>query len=288
MLARMAEMQAPATTNELTGDWSKAVVKVVSDYEAKPMEGVTVQLKGHIFNATDVGELSAKSNKDGVAKIGPIKAGQYEFFAWANAHSAHYTNFAFYPGRTNEITLVAPQEERPSGLVKFEVTCPDSLDKRDLVLAIATSRTDMVKLGTWNWSPPSAPQPSIDIDGKITRLAWNNELRQFQTDTTMEKMEAAAFPPGSYQIQSWRIYAIEPDAEDGKPRQLINFDFTSYSYSGFVPISFTVKSGETTQVSLDLSREETRRSYSRKSLQEKREVATREFLAKKKVDESLK
>lgn len=281
MLARIAELSVqPTTTNKLTGDWSQAVVRVVSDGDAKPMEGVTVQLKGHIFNATDVGELSAKSDKEGIARIGPIKAGQYEFMAWANGHVAQYSNFAFYPGQTNEFTVIAPGPERASGQVKFNITCPDSLDQTDLLMRIEPIRADTKSLGSWNWRPPNPQYVYASINGHISKR-WNSKLWQFQADPSLEDLRTIALPPGDYQIQSWQLFAIEPDQRNGKARGFISVDYTSTSYSGFVPIKFTVRADEEAQIKLDLVQEDNRRSYMRKSLQERREEAIKEFLKKK-------
>jgi hypothetical protein len=62
VLAKITELPLQTSTPELTGDWSMAVIKAVSDGDAKPMADVTVRLKGHIFNPTDVGELTAKTD----------------------------------------------------------------------------------------------------------------------------------------------------------------------------------------------------------------------------------
>lgn len=278
MLARIAELSAqPAATNELTGDWSRAVVRVVSDGDAKPMEGVTVQLKGHIFNATDVGELSAKSDKEGIARIGPIKAGQYEFTAWANGHSAHYTNFAFYPGQTNEFTVVAPEAEVASARVKFEIAWPENLSTSDLVLMVTPSRNATVTLGSWKWQRPTPPQLYINSNGKILNVS-GNPYRQLILDSTNEATDWASWPPGLYGVGPSGLFVMEPANQETKDRQLISIQSRVYEHGG---VSFTASTGEESRIKFDLTTMEAYPSFPKMTLQEQKDEAIKKFLAKK-------
>jgi len=279
VLAKIAELPINATTPELTGDWSMAVIRAVND-DAKPMEGIAVQLRGHLFNATDVGELNAKTDKDGVATIGPIKAGQYEFKAWANGHYAQYQDFAFFPGRKKEFTIVAPRAESATARASFQVNSPEELDTSDLVLEIFISRADTVTLGSWKWVVQGATTRFLGLDGRILNLARNPD-DTYSVDVAAETHEATLLPPGDYRINGWRLYVVAPDDHSGNTRQLIGIldDYTP-SWASFKAIS-----GEESRVQLDVTKQSPRHSLSRKSLQEQKEAALTEFAAKKKTSQ---
>lgn len=272
VLAKLAELPQSAAppTPELTGDWSMAVIRAVSDGDAQPMEGIAVQLRGHIFNASDIGELTEKTDKNGVAKIGPIKAGQYEFKAWANGHYAEYQNFAFFPGRTKEFTIVAPHPDRPTARVAFQVISPDKLDTSDLVLQVYLSRADTVTLGSWRWIVQGGRERFIKLDGDFLNVSRDNSSKRVTLNLKDDAKELGQLPPGEYRIQYWELFVMVPDDQDERLHRLISVYKASFGSSY---VDFRAVSGEEARVQLDLAKIDYRSSVRRSTLQELKDDA---------------
>ncbi len=194
--AMLAAIEKLATNSAESGsDLASLVIRLRKGSEGgPPAAGAKLYISGKPFNDTTDESISVVADAEGMAKVGPIRPGNYRMMVveWPSeeVESSCTELITLYGGETAEQTIVCPDVQQTTARVSLDL--PEKYRRKDLIFDLKFETSDLPGVST-TWRPYQQDVLITTSGKKAVRTGGKADRREFDFSSEGPEIDVATF-----------------------------------------------------------------------------------------------